>query len=310
MRAIVNPAAGRGRAGARWPALRRALGSRLAGEAAFTTAPGEVSGLAREALRSGCERLLVVGGDGTFSEAINGFFGTDGQPVNPEAVLVPVTCGTGGDFCRTAGTPILKARGTAALARHLVRSEDVQAIDVGRVIYTRGDGGRQGRYFLNVASLGMGAAVDRRVRQSPLPAWLGGRATFFVAIAQVMLHYRNAPVMLEVDGRPVGKVRVRSVAVANGRFFGSGLEVAPQARLDDGHLDVVVLGDFSASAFVRHIGKLYAGTHLALEKVHLFRGRSISASSPKEVDLDIDGEPIGRLPATFEVVPRALRILR
>jgi diacylglycerol kinase family enzyme len=124
-----------------------------------------------------------------------------------------------------------------------------------------------------------------------------------------MLRYRNTPVALAVDGRPVGRYRVRSVAVANGRFFGSGLKVAPHARPNDGKLDTVVVGDLSRTGFVRHIGKLYAGTHLALDEVHAFRGRTVTATSDEEVRLDIDGEPIGRLPATFEVRPAALRVL-
>jgi diacylglycerol kinase family enzyme len=103
---------------------------------------------------------------------------------------------------------------------------------------------------------------------------------------------------------------ISNVAVANGRFFGGGLEIAPEAQVDDGQLDVIVLGDFSRRALIRHARRFYDGTHLRLDDVSAFRGRCITATphSDAPVRLDVDGEALGRLPATFTVRPRALRI--
>ena len=309
---IVNPVAGSGRAGRQWPALKRALEDTaeapLLGDVAHTQRPHAATRLTREALRSGCDRILAVGGDGTLGEVVSGFWEEDGRRINPDAVLTPVACGTAGDFARTVGDH------TGPLSERRVRT-----VDVGRVSYTTAEGETRTRHFLNVASFGMGGAVTRRVHQSRLPSWLGGQVTFFLTIAQVFLSYRCRRVALHIDGEDVGTYRVYAVAVANGRYFGGGLEVAPRAAPDDGLLDVVVIGNVSRLRFLQYMRHLYVGTHRTLPQVHTFRGKCIRARPLPDGDgasglheaqgsLEADGEPLGGLPATFEVLPRALQV--
>jgi YegS/Rv2252/BmrU family lipid kinase len=318
-RAIVNPAADGGDAPRKWTRLQRRLEAAGDGARRFetrhTSTPRHATRLTRQALRDGCDRILAVGGDGTFGEVVDGFFAEDGgPPINPEAVFTPVACGTGEDFRRTTGAP---GEPVAAVA-HRLRRADVRRVDVGRACFTtdadrtdadRTDADRRRtRHFLNVASLGMGADVSRRVHASNAPAWVSGRLRFLWAIVRVIRDYRCRPVTLTVDGQPAGCYRMRSLAVANGRFYGGGLEIAPRAALDDGRLDAIVVGDFSLIRFPHYMRKLYAGAHLPLDKVAAFRGETLTAESPDVVPLDLDGEPVGRLPATFEVLPGVLHL--
>jgi YegS/Rv2252/BmrU family lipid kinase len=302
---ILNPRAGGGRAERLWPMLRDALDATLGAYVLRRTqGPHDATRHARTALRRGADRIVAIGGDGTLNEVANGFFDADAS-VRPEAVLAPISCGTGSDFRRSLGGPRSPTAAVRALLQHRVRS-----IDVGRLQYTTDAGREAVRYFLNIASFGLGGAVDQVVETLPGKAQAGGRLAYLYAILHVLVRYRNQPVTMAVDGTPVYAGPISNVAVANGRFFGGGLEIAPEAQVDDGQLDVIVLGDFSRRALIRHARRFYDGTHLRLDDVSAFRGRCITATphSDAPVRLDVDGEALGRLPATFTVRPRALRI--
>ncbi len=302
---ILNPHAGGGRADRLWPTLRRALDATVGSYSVHRTQqPHDATMLARAALRRGVGRIVAIGGDGTLNEAANGFF-DDGVPIHPEAVLAPISCGTGGDFRRSLHTSADPALAVRALLQNRVRT-----IDVGQIQYTTAPGARATRLFLNIASFGMGGAVDRVVHTLPGKAQLGGQAAYLYAILHTLARYRNQPVTLHVDDEPVFDGPIRAVAVANGRSFGGGLPIAPDAHLNDGRFDVVVLGDLPRRTLIRHIKRFYAGTHLSLDGVLAFRGRHITAhpATRNPVLLDVDGEPMGQLPATFTLHPRALRV--
>lgn len=302
---IINPQAGGGRTRRLWPTLRDTLDTTLGTYATrWTRRPGEATEHARAALHDGYNRIVAVGGDGTLNEVANGFF-EDGAHIQSEAVLVPISCGTGSDFRRSLDAALPPEAAVRALLRDRFRT-----IDVGHLQYTDEDGRSASRYFVNIASFGMGGAVDRVVQSLPAKAQLGGRLAYLYAILHTLVRYTNPPVDLSVDGTPRGTFRIRNVAVANGRYFGGGLPMAPRARLDDGQFDVVVLGDLSRRALLRHARRFYAGTHTTLKQVSTFRGRRITATPHTDapVRLDVDGEPLGRLPATFEIIPHALRI--
>lgn len=302
---ILNPRAGGGRADRLWPTLRRTLDATLGSYAVHRTQqPNDATTLTRSALRRGAGRIVAIGGDGTLNEAANGFF-DDGTPIQPEAVLAPISCGTGSDFRRSLDAPAAPAEAIRALLQDRVRT-----VDVGLLRYTTTPGRQAERVFLNIASFGMGGAVDRAVHALPGTARLGGQAAYLYAILHTLVRYRNQPVTLRVDDAPVFSGPIRVVAVANGRSFGGGLPIAPDARLDDGRFSIVVLGDLPRRTLLRHIKRFYTGTHLRLDGVVSFRGRRVTADPETDapVLLDVDGEPMGRLPASFEIRPRALRI--
>jgi diacylglycerol kinase (ATP) len=304
--ALVNPQSQNGALGRKWPEVSRVLRREIgAFETVFTERPGHAPSLVREALRAGCERVLVVGGDGTISEAVNGFF-DNGAPIAPGVALCVVPFGTGGDFRRSIGTP--KSLGEAARA---VASGRVRSIDVGLIEHQTHDGSTQAQVFANIASFGISGVVDRLVNESSKR--LGGRISFMLGSLRATWRYTNQRVRItfDDDARDAVDMTINTVAVANGRYFGGGMCVAPDAELDDGFFDVVAIGDVSRSKMIFGSHRLYRGTHLSMEEVSHRRARTVRAEpiGSEPVELDVDGETPGILPATFRVLPRALDVV-
>jgi diacylglycerol kinase (ATP) len=300
---VVNPAAGGGQVGRRWQDYNARI-SRWLGpaEVCFTQHIGHATDLVRSSLRAGFERIVVVGGDGTLNECVNGLFAADGSTLfGPEVSLVLYPAGLGGDFARCLGLR------DADLA-DILHGATERAVDVGRAQFIDHAGRPSSRYFLNVASFGASGQIIDRVNRSHKR--LGGRVQFWAASAQTLLTYRPQPVSLQLDGQPASTHLINSVAVANGCFFGGGMQIAPTAKLDDGLLDVVCIEDIGFWGFLRHSRAVYGGRILAVPGVSLRQGRRLTARPlcPEPVLLDLDGEQPGRLPATFELLPRKVRV--
>jgi diacylglycerol kinase (ATP) len=204
------------------------------------------------------------------------------------------------DFARSHGIPRkLEAAVQVALGGRTV------TIDAGRVRYTAWDGAAAEAYFANIASAGMSGAVARQANQTTKA--LGGRISFFAALVRVFAGWRNTELEVDVGGeRRSGKMT--NLIVANGRYQGGGMLIAPEALPDDGLFDVLVIGDITKRDFVLNVGKIYRGTHLSHPKIELLRGARVSVEAGVPVPLELDGEQPGTTPATFEVVPEALRL--
>ncbi len=303
---VVNPRSQGGTLGRRWPELASVLRRSMAFEDVLTTAPGDATRLTTEALEAGAEIVVAVGGDGTINEVGNGFF-PRGTRVHPEAALGVLPFGTGGDFVRTAGISKDWPTAVANLARGHRRR-----IDVGRVDHRTRAGGDAIRMFLNIGSFGLSGVTDRMVNQSKKR--LGGKLSFFAATARAIMAYDNQRVRMTFDDKPADAVdmTISTVAVANGRYFGGGMFIAPDAAFDDGFFDVVAIGDLGLSDFLLRSRRLYNGTHLTMDKVSHRRAKVIKAepAAPDQiVELDVDGETPGILPATFRVLPAALDLI-
>jgi YegS/Rv2252/BmrU family lipid kinase len=182
---------------------------------------------------------------------------------------------------------------------------DVRTIDVGRVRYRTWSGGEDNRFFANVASVGMSGAVAQRA--NGMSKALGGRVTFFYALTRVFLEWENTEVTVTLDdGERRG--RMHDVVVANGVWHGGGMMLAPDARPDDGVFDVVLIGDVSKLDFLTTAPKIYKGRHVAHPKVDVVRSARVAVGANDHLPIELDGEQVGTTPATFEVVPRALRV--
>ncbi|HEY0478237.1 MAG TPA: diacylglycerol kinase family protein [Kofleriaceae bacterium] len=298
---VVNPRSQGGKLGKRWKDLADTIGRAFPFEEAITQAPGDATRLTRDALRGGAERVVAIGGDGTINEVVNGFFDDAGKPIAPEASFAVIPFGTGGDFRRTVQLPTELAEAAAVIAANHRRK-----IDVGRLEFTATGGGRAARMFANIASFGVSGVVDRLVNESEKKL---GRLTFAVATARATWSYKNQRVQLVFDGTDRVEATINTVAIANGRYFGGAMMVAPHAELDDGQFDVVAMGDFGFGDLLKSGRRLYKGTHLTMDKVTARRARVVDAEpiDPASViELDVDGENPGRLPARFELVPSAL----
>jgi YegS/Rv2252/BmrU family lipid kinase len=242
------------------------------------------------------ERLVVaVGGDGTAHEVVNGLLRRrSARPPRFGALMV----GTGTDLRRTLPGP----HRPEEVAPWLL-SDRFRRIDVGRVGTSQGR-----RFFVNAADCGIGAEVARR--QDRLPAWLGGTPSFLLAALTCLLMHRNREARLRIDEGPVEEWVVRSIAVANCRWFGGGMQIAPRAEPDDGLLDVCVIGDVSRWLGIRSLPLLYRGQHDRLAQVRFARAKRIEVDAPAPLGVEADGELVGETPAVFEIVPQALDVIR
>jgi YegS/Rv2252/BmrU family lipid kinase len=298
---VVNPAAGGGAARRRWPGLEtyaRSLG--IAPDVVFTDGPGHATAIVRDAVSDGRRLIAVVGGDGTVNEAVNGFFDADGTPVGRETELAIVAVGTGRDTIRTYGIP---KRADEAL--RLVANGRSRLVDVGWAEFTT-DGGAPGRRaFINAGSCGMTGQVAERATHTTRR--LGGTAAFMWATVTTFVAWKNVPLEVEIDDERLDLVGNNAI-VANGCYLGGGMRLCPDAKPDDGLLDVLVWGDVTKLDLARTLHKLYRGTHVDHPKATMRKAHRVSVRSTEPLPLELDGEQPGQAPVTFTVLPGSLRL--
>ncbi len=304
VRLILNPRAGSGAAARRLPHILQAMRRLdLRFEVARTAEPGDASRLAREAFNDGVDVVAVVGGDGTLNEAVQAWLDDRGEPRRgPELAVIPI--GTGGDFKRTLG---LSGDVDEAVSR--LRGDKLMPVDLGVMRLVDFAGKDSIRAFVNITSFGIGGVTDTLVNQAP--KWLGGKASFFVGSARALIRYRNAHVRVVVDGTTFVDGPIFNVAMANGRYFGGGMMIAPEADCSDGMFDVVCLGDMTRRESLALSSKIYRGAHVGVPKVSTTRGKSIEAvAAPGQADvlLDMDGETPGKLPISVSVAQSLLQV--
>ncbi len=298
---VVNPEAALGRASSFWPTLQAQLREKIGPFPwDWTRSPLHATFLVRSALQQGYDYIVSVGGDGTHNEVLNGFF-TGGAILNPRATLAVVPCGSGSDLCRTLGIS-----STIVSALETILSGREQKVDVGRLQFSHPSRSACERLFLNIASLGLSARVNRNLRSQP--RFLGGPGRFFLATVRTLIVNRNHRVSLKIDGEVFPDQLISTVAAANGQFFGGGMRIAPHARVDDGLLDVVMIGAVSLLDFMRWGPRFYQGKYVRHPRIQYRKARTILATSEAVVPVEVDGETVGILPASFTVLPGAVRI--
>jgi len=300
---IVNPQAGNGRTEKIWPNIESALEKSIGSfEVLQTTCRGDATDLSRRILKEDAARIVAVGGDGHLNEVLNGFIEND-LPVNPEARLSFVMTGTGCDFQRSLG---ISGKWQNAAAK--LKDAKVRKIDVGKVTYTAADKTQKIRYFDNIASFGLSGAVDHCLEHSRLRDYLGGSPLFLWATIKTVFTHPNQSIRFRIDDGPEEEICSRLGLLANGRYFGGAMHAAPEAELDDGLLDLLMLKEISVAKFLWHLPKIYKGTHLKIPEIFFQKVRKFTAESSEQVILDIDGESPGYLAATFEVLPKILNL--
>jgi diacylglycerol kinase (ATP) len=237
---------------------------------------------------------VVVGGDGSVNEVVNGIGGRDGVEI---AVIAR---GTGWDFARSLGLPHALDRAIA-----IALGTRTRAIDLGRVSYRSWSGAEAQSLFANVASVGMSGAIAQRANDTSKA--LGGKVSYVWATFAVFARWGTSEVEVKVDGEQ-RRARMHDVVVANGSSFGGGMKIAPDAEPDDGFFDVLLIGDLTKRDLMLTLPKTFRGTHLPHPKAELLRGRTVAVDAPEPLPIQLDGEQPGTTPARFELVPRALRV--
>jgi diacylglycerol kinase (ATP) len=291
---IVNPASASGSTGEAWPQIASDLRSQFGSfRVLFTKHRGDAAMLASEAARKGAKLIIACGGDGTVSEVANGIL-SSGKDV--ELAILP--SGTGGDFRRTLEIPS-RTRDAA----QVLRTGRTVRIDVGRVSFVDNNGAEAMRYFVGVASCGMSTKVIERVKEDGI--------SFASSLLQTAMRNEAIRLVVQLDDAHDRQLTVSNLCIANARYFGGGMKIAPDAKLTDGKFDVVSVGDLSALKLFTSAPRVYLGSHLSMPEVSHALARKVivrPADRDKEVALEIDGELPGRLPATFQIIPEALRV--
>ena len=297
---IVNPHAGRRRVGEEVPELERTLRARgLAYRLLRTGGRGDAVRFARQALEGGARFLVAVGGDGTVHEIVNGMLEGDGTPIGEEPVLGVVAAGSGCDFIRTFGLP-----GDASRACLHLTGDNTYPLDVGRVTYTTVSGATDTRFFVNVAEVGLGAAVAARAeRMSPRL----GQSKYFLGFWLTLPRFKMATVRVQADRRTY-EGPAYLVVVGNAQYNGGGMKISPRSYPGDGVLDVLVFKGPKSDSFTM-IPKVYRGEHVPHDHVEEFRvRRELVIEADRPLPIEADGEVLGTTPATFQVLSHPIRM--
>lgn len=303
---VVNPKSANGATLRRFDRLRGRFAAALGAiEVRLTERPRHAVELTRDAIRAGARAVVAVGGDGTNNEVVNGFFDDAGAPLG-KAAFGFVCSGTGGDFRRTFDQSTDPLEALERLRRFQTRD-----IDVGRLRFVDHEGTERSWMYLNSGSLGLVGRVTEIANATSKA--LGPQVTFLSAAVRGLFTYQPQRVRLHFDDDPIPvEDAFLLISVANGKFFGGGMKIAPDAAPDDGLLDCVMVRG-AGPGLLRHMPKLYLGTHVevaSMVSVRRCRTVRVEPVDPTErVLVELDGEQPGRLPGVFEVVPRALRLL-
>jgi YegS/Rv2252/BmrU family lipid kinase len=298
---IVNPVSSGGEAGRRWPETESKIRNALKDFSfELTHAGGDGERLAASAVHAGVKTLIVVGGDGTLSEVANGIlqFAPEQRPS-----LAVLNYGTGGDFVRTTGAPA-----DLSLMLEKIKMRREINIDAGRISFTNHQGLSARRHFINIAGCGLAGSVVNAVNQASKRF---GAFTYFASSLSSAVTYKNPRVRISIDDGPFTTETITTLAVCNGQFFGGGMQIAPDASITDGLLNITILGDWSLAQKVKYSRNLYNGTITHCYGVKSFQARTIRVEPDimRPILIDCDGECPGQLPMTAEVLPGAIRLI-
>lgn len=303
---IANPKSCGGRT--QW--LARRLEALVAAELqgvkiVWTQKPREATELARRALKSGnFEQIVAGGGDGTVNEVVNGFFeDANGKLIRDDAVLGVLPMGSGQDFVRSLGwKPFLKP----AVKR--LTGKKVRPCDVGLMHYKSIGGATVPHYFINIADVGLGPEVMRRV--NAFPKYFGPQLAYVQGMLRTLLTYKRRYVELLIDDCHHGSQLITNILIANGRSNGGGWQFCPEAQLDDGLFDILVVGNVGITEFFRALPKLYRGARFEHPELSYYRGKTIKVleAESEHVRVEADGEPLGYIPAEFTNLHHKIRI--
>ena len=289
---VANPTSGRGRGAALIPqvdALLRSLGVEHTIHVSQNAHDPER--LARTAASAGAEVVAALGGDGHIGACVNGLMNA-----GTSTALAVIPAGTGNDFARLIGINPKEP----LTAVQVLRFPELKRIDVARLKLPQGE-----RYYANVAGAGFDSEANAYANRM---RWFKGKTRYVIATLALLPGFRAARFQITVDGKH-HEVPAMLVAVGNGRSYGGGMRVCPDAKVDDGVFDITVVGEVSKLDFIKTFPKVFTGRHVTHPKVQRLWGAEVSIAAERTLQVFADGEHAGTLPATFTIVPSALEIV-
>lgn len=298
---IINPVSGGKRAPKLWNKILPLLEKEgVLFDVAFTEYIYHASALATAALKNGYSKFLIIGGDGTANDVINGIYDSGIDVATITVAMIPA--GTGNDWVRTIGY----AKTINLIPKRLLQCETFLH-DIGLVNCMQ-NGNSVKRYFINIAGLGFEGQVAKNLFESN--GWLKGtKLQYQIAILKSLFKYQHTQLNITVDDVAVKQTGL-SIAAGICQFNGGGLKQLPNAIYDDGLLDLTVIGSMSKLQMVINLPKLQSGSHIKLSTVSTYRGKKITIDSEPQIFIDVDGEYIGNTPVTIGIIPKAINVLK
>ena len=299
---IVNPASANGTTKIVWEEIITHLKEQgFIFDFQLTTGPNQGTCIAKNAIRRGYKKIVAVGGDGTVNEVINGFF-ERGEIINPKAALGVISRGTGCDLIRTLGIP-KHYQG----AIETLKEGNTKKIDLIKVKYLDDEFECHRRYCINISDIGLGGYVAQRVNHTSKSG--GGLWSYLRGTVLSILMYRNNKGTILIDGEQVHDGKFSIVAAANGKYFGGGMKLVPQAEIDDGFLNILMLVNMGKIELLYNLAKVYKGTHMGHPKVKHFKAKQLVVRSDEKLPLEIDGENPGFGPVRYDIVEKVINII-
>lgn len=298
---IVNPAAGAGSAQKKWPSIEAILEREGFDFNAFVTeSSSHAITMVAKCVESGYRNFILVGGDGTINEGINGMMSQQAVP-SSELTFGMIPVGSGNDWIRTWRIPR-----EPEVAVRLIRDGVPFLHDAGKVSYTAVDG-CQTRYFLNAAGTGLDSLVVKTANERDKH---GSRAiSYFICLLKELFRYRTVNTELRVDGQFITKEEMLDLAVGICRYIGGGMHFFPQANPADGLFEVTFIAKMNMLHILRSVPKLFNGKLNRISKVRAIRGEKIYIDADTPLLLEADGEVLGANPFSFEIIPNAIRVI-
>lgn len=298
---VINPIAGGGKAKKVWQRMSPGLNALFDQvESRMSNNMDDVINLTRNLIEEKPDYLLVIGGDGTLNNAINGLIRHD-KLLSPDTALAFYNAGSGGDYVRQ-----FPKQEMIEFFQHLKQRQFIES-NVGKLIFADGSV----RYFINIASCGLSGYIAHLTQHSRWLKKLGGTANYFFHALIGLLRYKNTQVRIHIDDHQAIESELLLMAVCNGQYFGGRMHVAPMAKVDDNLLDVVIFENFSKWSAITKLIKIYSGRHILDNNVHYIQGKKISIESmiDERISVEADGECVGNLPLVFELLPQSIQII-
>lgn len=298
---IVNPNAGRRKGEKDWLEIARLLTeAQLKFTAVFTDCPNHAVKLSRKYIEAGFRKIIVVGGDGTLNEVVNGVF-SQRKFAPHEIILSMIPVGTGNDWGRSFNIP-----SNYKDAINVIVKGKLFLQDIGKVTYTIKDK-LQSRYFINMAGLGFDALVAKKTNKQKEKG-KSGPFSYLINLVTSLVVHKSTVTNIIIDGKPVNE-DIFSMSVAICKYNGGGMKQSPDAIADDGLFDVTLITKVTRMTVIRNVLKLYDGSFVKLAQVKQFKGQTVKIDSSPELFLETDGESLGHTPMNFEIIPRCINVI-
>ncbi|MFO8055466.1 MAG: diacylglycerol kinase family lipid kinase [Bacteroidales bacterium] len=300
---IVNPNAGSRKGERDWPEIYQLLRQKdFLFEHVFSEYHRHSISIAQKGIENGFRHIIAVGGDGTINEVVNGIFRQNTVP-SRDVTLATIPVGTGNDWGRMFDIP-----SSYQESIDIIAEGNTFLQDAGMVTYCNGEGNRS-RYFINIAGIGFDALVAKKTN-SLKEKGKGNTFSYLISLFSGLLRYKHRKAEITVgESRETMSTHLFSMNVGICQYNGGGMKQVPNAIPDDGLFDLTIISKMKKVSMLRHVGKIFKGTHLRLPSVSSYRTPSVFIDARSPVRLEVDGESLGHSPMEFTVIPKSITVV-